>query len=86
MTREITEPRWHCVTRELVTEQGLTVGIAALQIVVGAFRKAKRSEGPRKRKGEGAHRAGAKLADHHDLCVYHVAFLPEVQGALGSYR
>lgn len=75
------------MTRELAAEQGLTVGIAALHIVVGAFREAKRNEGRRERKGEGDPRAGAKLADHpHDLCLYYVAFLPEVPGALGSAR
>lgn len=52
LDREITEPRWHCVTLELITEQGLTVGIAALQVVVGAFRRAKRSQGQRERERE----------------------------------
>ena len=34
----MTERGWHCVSCELITERGLAVGTAALQMFVGAFR------------------------------------------------
>lgn len=75
---------------ELLTEQGLTAGIAALQIFVGAFRSTKQHKamnGRRERERERDHRTGAKLADRkHGLCLYHAAFLRGVTGALGGCR
>lgn len=52
---KITEQGWHCVSYKLITQRGLTVGIAALPMFVGAFRStelAKRNEG-REREKEG---------------------------------
>ena len=38
LDKEMTERGWHCVSCELITERGLAVGTAALQMFVGAFR------------------------------------------------
>ena len=40
----MTEWGWHCVSCELITERGLAVGTAALQMFVGAFRSPERQE------------------------------------------
>ena len=44
LDKEMTERGWHCVSCELITERGLAVGTAALQMFVGAFRSPERQE------------------------------------------
>ena len=56
LDEEMTERGWHCVSCELITERGLAVGTAALQMFVGAFRSPERREemkGGREREREG---------------------------------
>lgn len=61
LDKEMTERGWHCVSCELITERGLAVGTAALQMFVGAFRSPERQE--EMKGGGGGVRRGKEITE-----------------------